>query len=412
MSGGREQAAGERYPAEKVGNPRRRLAGTAQRIRAGRRRLGQRDLGSIPVVIGLIIIWILFQSQNDRFLSPANLTNLIVQIAPVVVIGLGLVLVLIAGEIDLSVGIVSGLCGAIMAVANVRLGLDPLLAAAVALVVGALIGAFYGGIVVRLGVPSFIVTLAGMVGWQGALLFVLGRDGAISLQPSLVTDLTWTYLPSAVSWSLAVALVTIYVTTLVRDRKHRAAAQLPQLPVAIAAGGAAALAIGLSIMVIILDQDRGVPTALVVIAGLAFMVESFLKRTRHGRHIVAVGGNREAARRSGIPVNQVRVQVMMLASMLAAAGGVLFASRLMSVSYSSGGGEVLLNAVAAVVIGGTSLFGGRGTAYSALLGMLIIGSISNGMDLLLLPSSVKLMITGGVLLLAVAVDSLARRPAS
>lgn len=405
--------AGHRYASERLGSRLRGVFGTSARwIGAARHDLGRRDLGSIPIVVGLAIIWILFQSQNDRFLSPANLTNLIIQIAPVVVIGLGLVLVLIAGEIDLSVGIVSGLCGAILAVVNVRLGFDPLLATAAALLVGALIGAFYGTVVVRLGVPSFIVTLAGLVGWQGALLFVLGRDGAINLQPSLVTDLTWTYLPSLVSWLIAAAIVSVYVALHIGERRRRRAAGLPRKSSMGAAMRAGILAVTLATVIILLDQDRGVPTALVVIGVLALVVESFLKRTRYGRHILAVGGNREAARRSGIPVNRVRLLVMTLASTFAAAGGILFASRLMSVSYSSGSGEVLLNAVAAVVIGGTSLFGGRGTAYSALLGMLVIGSISNGMDLLLLPSSVKLMITGGVLLLAVALDSIARRPAS
>jgi D-xylose transport system permease protein len=369
------------------------------------------DLGLLPVIVGLIVIWTVFQTQNDRFLSPGNLTNLTLQIAAVGTIAVGLFLVLIVAEIDLSVGIVSGLCGGIMAVLSVNYHFNAALAILGALMAGALIGTFHGLIITRIGVPSFVVTLAGFIGWQGALLLVLGNAGTINLPPSGITALTGTFLPRAVGWVFAVLIVGTYTATRVTERRHRLRAGLSSSSTLAIGLTTSLLGLALGATVLVLNSDRGIPLSLLIFAGFVVVTELVTKRTGYGRYAMAVGGNTEAARRAGIPVDRIRVSVMIFSSTMAAAGGVLFASRLLSVSQSSGSGDVLLNAIAAVVIGGTSLFGGRGTAYSALLGMLVVGSISNGMDLLSLNSAVKFLITGGVLLLAVGVDALARRAA-
>jgi D-xylose transport system permease protein len=376
-----------------------------------RDRVRHGELGLLPVIVGLIVIWTVFQTQNDRFLSPGNLTNLALQIAAVGTIAVGLFLVLIVAEIDLSVGIVSGLCGGIMAVLTVNYHFNAALAILSALLAGALIGAFHGLIVTRIGVPSFVVTLAGFIGWQGALLLVLGTAGTINLPRSGITALTGTFLPGTVGWILALVIVGAYVATRVTTRRRRLLAGLPASSTLTIGLTTSLLVLALGATVLVLNSDRGIPLSLLIFAGFVVLTELVTKCTQYGRFALAIGGNTEAARRAGIPVDRIRVSVMIFSSTMAAAGGILFASRLLSVSQSSGSGDVLLNAIAAVVIGGTSLFGGRGTAYSALLGMLVVGSISNGMDLLSLNSAVKFLITGGVLLLAVCVDALARRAA-
>jgi D-xylose transport system permease protein len=399
-----EQDAPASQPASAPPDAGRFVGSLVDRVRHG-------DLGLLPVIIGLVLIWTIFQTQNDRFLSPGNLTNLTLQIAAVGTIAVGLFLVLVVAEIDLSVGIVSGLCGGIMAVLNVTYHLNAALAILAALVAGALVGTFHGLIITRIGVPSFVVTLAGFIGWQGALLLVLGSAGTINLPPSGITALTGTFFPGAVGWVLAVLVLGTYVAARVNTRRQRLAAGLTAPSGASIAVIAAMLGIALVATVLVLNADRGIPLSLLIFAGFVVLTELVTKRTRYGRYVLAIGGNAEAARRAGIPVERVRLSVMIFSSTMAAAGGILFASRLLSVSQSSGSGDVLLNAIASVVIGGTSLFGGRGTAYSALLGMLVVGSISNGMDLLSLNSAVKFLITGGVLLVAVCVDALARRAA-
>jgi D-xylose transport system permease protein len=382
------------------------LGAAMQRVQA---RVRHGDRGLLPVVVGLAIIWTIFQTQNDRFLSPQNLTNLALQIAAVGTIAVGLFLVLVVGEIDLSVGIVSGLCGAVMGVLYVDHHVEAALAILITLCTGALIGAFHGLVITRIGLPSFVVTLAGLIGWQGAQLFVLGDVGTVNLPPSGITALTSTFFQGAPGWLLAGGVVVIYAWTQVLMRQGRRRVSLPARSAVQIAIQSVVLGVALGACIYVLNRDRGVPLSLLIFIGLVIAVEQFAKGTRFGRHIFAIGGNTEAARRAGIPVARLRVAVMMFSSTMAAAGGILFASRLLAVSQASGSGDVLLNAIAAVVVGGTSLFGGRGTAYSALLGMLVIGSISNGMDLLSLQSSVKFMITGAVLLIAVTVDALARR---
>ena len=373
------------------------------------RRLARGELGSIRVILGIAVIWTIFQLSNDRFLSAVNLSNLTLQIAAVATISIGVVLVLLLGEIDLSVGAVSGLAAATMAVLSVNEGLAPGLAIIAGLLVGTSIGLFNGFMVTTFGIPSFVVTLAGLLAWQGAQLFVLGSTGSVNLPDSIITDLTSTFFEPAVGWALGAASIAAYAAALFMRRRGRVAAGLEGEPVVVLAIRVALVAAAIIVAISILNADRGVPLAAVIVVGLTVFFTFLTERTRWGRHVFAVGGNEEAARRAGIRVNRIKVSVFMLASTLAAAGGILAASRLLSVNQQSGSGDVLLLAIAGPVIAGTSLFGGRGFVWSALLGAIVIGSIANGMDLLALDSDIKFMITGAVLLLAVTIDAVTRR---
>jgi D-xylose transport system permease protein len=372
------------------------------------RRMGRGELGSVRVLISIAVIWTIFQIANDRFLSSINLTNLTLQIAAVATISIGVVLVLLLGEIDLSVGAVSGFAAGCMAVLTVKEGLNPELAIAAGLAVGALIGLFNGFFATVFGIPSFVVTLAGLIAWQGALLLVLGDTGTVPLPPSTITDLTGTFFDPAVGWGLAILVVAAHVGSVIWARGRRIRAGLVVTPLVQAMIAPALVAAGAFAAVAILNDDRGVPLAIVIVAALTAIFAFITERTRFGRHIFAVGGNPEAARRAGIRVRRVRVAVFTIASTMAAFGGILAASRLLAVNQQSGSGEVLLFAIAGPVIAGTSLFGGRGFVWSALLGAIVIGSISNGMDLLGLESDIKFIITGSVLLAAVTVDAATR----
>jgi len=373
------------------------------------RRLARGELGSIRVLLGIAVIWTIFQIANDRFLSAGNLTNLSLQVAAFATISIGVVLVLLLGEIDLSVGAVSGLGAAAMAVLSVKEGLDPGLAILAGLAVGCAIGMFNGFMVTTFGIPSFVVTLAGLLAWQGAQLAVLGDTGSVNLPDSIITDLTSTFFDPAVGWALAAAAVAAFAASLFLGRTKRVSAGLEAEPVAVVVARIVLVAVAILATVYVLNEDRGVPLVVLIVVTLTVLFTFLTERTRWGRHVFAVGGNEEAARRAGIRVNRIKMSVFALASTLAAAGGVLAASRLLSVNQQSGSGDVLLLAIAGPVIAGTSLFGGRGFIWSALLGALVIGSISNGMDLLGLDSDIKFMITGGVLLLAVTIDAVTRR---
>ena len=373
------------------------------------RRLAQGELGSLRVLIVLAIVWIVFAIAHDRFLTAVNLTNLALQIAAVGTISIGVVLVLLLGEIDLSVGAVSGLAAAVMASLSAKAGWPAVPAILAALATGAAIGLFQGTVTTRLEIPSFVVTLAGLLGWQGALLAVLGKTGTVNLTAPGIVDLANTFYSDAVGWIVAGLAVAAIVGGALLNRRRRTRAGLrAEAPAALVLRLVAAT-VAIVGAVAILNTDRGVPLALLILIGLVVLVDALTTRTVFGRHIYAVGGNAEATRRAGVNVATLRTMVFVLASTLAAAGGVLEASRLLAVNQSSGGGDLLLLAIAGPVIAGVSLFGGRGRVWAALLGALVIGSISNGMDLLALESSVKFMVTGGVLLAAVALDALARK---
>ena len=372
------------------------------------RRVIQGDLSSLRVVFGLILIAIVFQVQEDRFLSAENLTNLMLQITTIGLISVGVVYVLLLGEIDLSVGAVSGLCGAVMAVLNVKHGWNAYLAIAAALCVGAAIGCIQGSLFSKFVVPSFVVTLAGLLTWEGALLQVLGKTGSLNITDPKITGLANIFYSDTVGWIFAVVVIVAYGLVLAIGFRKRVAAgladrsPLPQIAKFVVVAG---ILIG---AVAILNSDRGVPLAVMILLAFVVGMEYVVKGTTFGRHVFAVGGSAEAARRAGIRVNGVRIAVFTISGTMAAVGGIMAASRLFAVNQNSGGNELLLLAIAGPVIAGTSLFGGRGSVWTALLGALVIGSIANGMDLLGLSSPVKLMVTGGVLLLAVLVDAIVR----
>ena len=384
--------------------------GFAGVVRGSLRRLRSGDLGQLPVVLGIIVIWAIFGiSSQGHFLSSENLVNLSLQMAAVGTIAVGVVFVLLLGEIDLTVGIVSGLAAAVMAVANTKAGLPGPAAVGIGLAVGLLIGVLHGFWITRFRIPSFVVTLAGLIGWQGALLFVLGDTGTINMRDDFVVGLAGTFFNGITGWLIG-ALFVVYVgISGVAGRRRRLAAGLAAEPAAWVWARVIVIGLLTAGAVFVLDGDRGLPLSLVFLVGLVVIMDYVVSRTRFGRMIYAVGGNAEAALRSGIPVDRVRVAVFILASLFAAWGGMLAASRLLAVNQSSGSGVELLNAIAAAVIGGASLFGGRGTIWAALIGILVIQSISNGMDLLSFPSPVKLMVTGAVLLTAVTIDAVARR---
>jgi D-xylose transport system permease protein len=377
-------------------------------IRQAIRRIVQGDLSSVRVILGLVLIAIIFQVQESRFLSAENLTNLMLQITTIGLISVGIVYVLLLGEIDLSVGAVSGLAGAVMVVLNVKHGWNPYLAIAAAVAVGAAIGCAQGFLFSKFIVPSFVVTLAGLLTWQGALLQVLGKTGSLNVTDSKITGLANIFYSNTAGWIIAIVALVAYGLILGIGFRRRVAAGLSEnnpLPQIFRFVLVAVVVIG---AVAILNSDRGVPLAVLILLGFVIGMEFVVQKTKFGRHVFAVGGNDEAARRAGVRVNAVRVAVFSISGAMAAVGGVMAASRLFAVNQNSGGNELLLLAIAGPVIAGTSLFGGRGSVWTALLGALVIGSISNGMDLLGLASPIKYMVTGGVLLLAVLVDAVAK----
>jgi D-xylose transport system permease protein len=373
------------------------------------KRVLQGDLPSVRVLAVLAVIWLVFQSQNDRFLSATNITNLLLQITAVGLISVGVVYVLMLGEVDLSVGAVSGLAAAVMAVLNVKHGWNPYLAIIAGILTGTLIGILQGGLSVYFAIPPFVITLAGLLAWQGALLWVLGDTGTVNLTNDKITGLANTFFSETVGWIIALVIVGLYAAVALWGYRKRVEAELHDQslrPVILRIVVLAVITFG---MLLVLNNDRGLPLAVLIL--LAFVVggEFLLVRTLFGRKVFALGGNIEAARRAGINTGISRTAVFALASSMAAIGGIMGASRLYAVNQSSGGSDLLLLAIAGPVIAGTSLYGGRGTVWSALLGALVIGSISNGMDLLAYQSSVKYMVTGAVLLVAVIIDALARR---
>jgi ABC-type xylose transport system, permease component len=370
--------------------------------------IGEGRAGSLLVILMIAVIWIFFQIMNSNFLSPANLTNLLLQNVAVATMSIGVVLILLLGEIDLSVGSVSGLCAAVMVVLIVNHNVSPVLAMLAALGVGAAIGLFTGSMITRFRIPSFVITLAGLLLWEGLQLYVLGTSGTINLPTDFITKLTSTFFTPIVGWIIAVAAIVVMCGLAFLGRARRRRAGLPagsarMQVIRIVAIGAAMVA-----AMIVFNKDRGLPLAVVIVVGLTVFFVYITEQTRFGRHIFAVGGNDEAARRAGIRIDRVRIIVFVLGSTLAAGGGILAASRLLAVNQSSGGSDLLLMAIAGPVIAGTSLFGGRGSVWSALLGALVIGSIANGMDLLSLSSAVRFMVTGGVLILAVTLEAATR----
>lgn len=373
--------------------------------------LGRGDLASVRVLLGIAVIWTIFQIANDRFLSAVNLSNLTLQIAAIATISIGVVLVLLLGEIDLSVGSVSGFAAASMAVLVVDKGYSLFVGILAALLIGLAIGASYAVLYTRLGVPSFVFSLAGLLGFQGALLYVLGANGTINLpaDSGLVEFTRQKFLSDAQAYALIAVVVLVYVASQMVGIRRRQRADLTPQSVVLVVVKAVLLAVGLSLLTWYLGIDRGWGYLPLFFAALVVIVDLALRKTRWGRHVFAVGGNEEAARRSGIKVNRIYFSVFALTSVFAAVGGLLAAGQLTSVSQSSGTTDTNLTAIAAAVIGGTSLFGGRGSAYAAMLGIVVLQAIQSGLNIVGVDSSVRFMVTGAVLLLAVAIDSVSRR---
>jgi D-xylose transport system permease protein len=366
------------------------------------------DFSILPVGISLLLLSIIFQTLNSRFLSGENLANLISQNVPLALIATGSVLMLLIGEIDLSVGVVSGLAASIIISLNVSNGWSPASSIAIGVAVAAVIGLSNGFFVTKFGLPSFVVTLAGLLTWQGVQFTVLRSSGTINIPDGFISSLMSTYLSPSLGYYCALIAILIYSLSIFNNFRKRKKAGLKLKSVRgsiIKILLLAFIALGL---VRLLNSNRGVSAALVFLLIVVSVIDYITRRTRFGRNLFAIGGNLEAASRVGINVKRVKVAVFIMGAILAATGGIFASSRLLAVSTQSGGSDLLLNAIAAAVIGGTSLFGGRGSVWAAVLGTLVIGFISNGMDLMNFGSETKLIVTGLVLLAAVSVDSVLR----
>lgn len=372
-------------------------------------RRGVHFSGPVLVLVGMAAVWIAFQLLNPHFLTPRNLSNLVLQIGVLGTLSIGMVIVLVLGEIDLSVGAIAGVSAGVLALTIRDWHLPGLAAIGLALVIGCLIGLVHGSVITAFGIPSFIVTLAGLLVWQGVQLLVVGDGGEIAIRDPLVKAIASTYLPHAWGWALAVAGIAVAAAIVVGKRRRR---QRYGLAVGSVRGAVTTLAVVAVVALggtALLNAYFGVPWMLVILVGLLAAGTVLMRQTTFGQHAYAIGGNREAARRSGIGVRRTTIVVFVIVSALAALAGVLEASRQFSASSALGGGTLQLNAIAAAVIGGTSLFGGRGRVYQALLGALVVGSVQNGLDLLGQPAAIKNISTGVILVIAVVVDAIGRR---
>ncbi|MFF7199530.1 MULTISPECIES: sugar ABC transporter permease [unclassified Streptomyces] len=376
-----------------------------------KRKMHAGDLGSMPVIVGLIIIGAIFQSLNSNFLSAENLSNIAVTMVATGMMAVGIIFVLLLGEIDLSVGSVSGVSGAVVAVLSVTHGMNEWLAVLVAVVSGAAIGALHGFFFARIGAPAFAVTLAGLLFWLGFMLQLLGENGTINLDgEGVVGKLTTYYFTDvAAAYGLAAVAVAGFFLSSFYDNRRRAAAGIPSRPLVDIVVRTVALAVIAFAGAIMFNQYKGLPLALVLFLAVLVITDFVLRRTTYGRKIFALGGSVEASRRAGINVTAIRISVFSLAGTFAAIGGLFWASKIAAANQSAGAGDLLMNVIAAAVIGGTSLFGGRGRTWNALLGVMVIVSIQYGLALEGIATPIQYMITGGVLLATVVIDSITRK---
>lgn len=419
------------------------ISGFWVRIKSG-------DIGSLPIVLGLILLVIIFQSQNENFLTARNFVSLILQMAGYMTIAIGVVFVLLLGEIDLSIGYVSAVAAVLVAL----LLRDPLaipgigsllatlgfesnpwpwyIVVPLALGLVALIGVVQGLIITKFQLPSFVVTLAGFLFWNGVVLILIGGAGTVIIQDKVVIGIANFFLPdfaflpgsgfttnpelfegatfsSNVSWILAITVIVLYAVYRLLKVRSKRASGVSTLPMPIVIVEILGIAFFISAVVYVANQDRGLPMIAIILVLLLVGFSFLAMRTKFGRYVYAVGGNMEAARRAGISVDGIRIRVFMISSLMAGMGGIVLASRLRSVDTAAGGGNLLLNSIAAAVIGGTSLFGGSGRVSSAFLGALVIATVENGMGLLGLSAGVKFVVTGLVLLAAVLIDAITRR---
>jgi D-xylose transport system permease protein len=369
------------------------------------------NLGSWPVLIGLAVIVIFFSFKAENFLSPGNFSNIITQMAGTTLLAYGVVFVLLIGEIDLSISYISGIAGVVVAQLTIPDGNEVagLVAIIAAIAVCSLIGAFQGSFVAFIGVPAFVVTLAGYQIWQGVIQKSIEKEGVIVIQDETVNNTANYFFSERVGWIIAAVVCLVYAGSVasgaISNRRHGVPIRDAWLlPVKVAVVVAVTV-----VVVIICNRDRGVPFVLLLMIAALLVLTFLAKRTTFGRHVYAVGGNAEAARRSGINVARVRVVVFMISGAMAGLGGVVLAARLNSVDLNAGGGTLLIDAIAAAVIGGTSLFGGRGEVRDALFGALVIATIANGLNTLNLTQGVIFITTGAILLFAVTLDTILRR---
>jgi D-xylose transport system permease protein len=370
------------------------------------------DVGSLPIIIGLLGIVAFFYWKNENYLSAGNFTNLMTQMAGVTTIAIGVVFVLLLGEIDLSISYVAGIAGVVVAELQIPDGsweVKGVLAIAIAVTVTALIGLLQGSFVAFIGIPSFVVTLAGLLFWQGVILYVIGDAGVIVIEDNTINNVANYFFSDTAGLLIAAGAGALYVAStlsgVVSRRRHGIHTDNLVL-VAVKLVLFVAVVFG---AVIWANEERGFPLAMLLVIIFLIFWTWVAERTTFGRHVYAVGGNAEAARRAGINVPQIRVLVFMISGLMAGLGGVILAARLNSVDLDAGGGTLLIDAISAAVIGGTSLFGGRGRVISALLGALVISTVSNGLNLLGYSSAVIYMVTGAILLAAVTLDAVSRR---
>ncbi|WDZ85277.1 sugar ABC transporter permease [Micromonospora cathayae] len=379
------------------------------------------DIGALPAVLGLLVLCTVFAVMRPSFLSAQNFANLFTQGAAVTLIAMGLVFVLLLGEIDLSAGFASGVCAAVLANIVTVAGLPWYVAMLAAIATGLVIGLTLGFLVAKIGIPSFVVTLAAFLAFQGVVLLLISGGSNISVRDDVLVAIANRNLTPALGWAFFALVVGGYAAVqLLRHRKRMARGLLTDpFPVVLARIGGLAVVLGVAVYILNLERSRnvlinslkGVPIVVPIIAALLILWTFVLQRTAYGRHVYAVGGNKEAARRAGINVDRIRISVFVICSTMAAVGGIVAASRANSVDPNTGGSNVLLYAVGAAVIGGTSLFGGKGRVLDAVLGGAVVAVIDNGMGLMGYSSGVKYVVTGVVLLLAASVDAFSRRRA-
>ncbi|WP_113705021.1 sugar ABC transporter permease [Nonomuraea lactucae] len=391
-------------------------------VRAYTERVRSGDMGALPAVLGLIVLCTAFAIARPSFLTAINFANLFTQGAAITVIAMGLVFVLLLGEIDLSAGFTSGVCAAVLAVLVTNMGMPWYVGVLAAILTGTVIGSVLGTLVAKVGIPSFVVTLAAFLAFQGLVLVLVHEGTNISINDPVIKAIAQKNLPPALGWALYAGCVAIYALVQIVRARKRAARGLVADPLSLIAARVGSLAVigGAAVYALNLERSfnpafaslKGVPIVVPIIVALLVLWTFVLRRTGFGRHLYAVGGNAEAARRAGIGVDRIKVSAFMICSSMAAVGGIIAASRASSVDPNTGGSSVLLYAVGAAVIGGTSLFGGKGRVLDAVLGGAVIAVIDNGMALMQYGASVKYLVTGFVLLLAAGVDAIARKRAS
>ncbi len=385
---------------------------TTRTLADGLRQLRETRFGSFaPVLLALVAIWVYFGLTQPAFLSPRNFYFLFMQSAVVGTLAVGITIVLLLGDIDPSAAATAGVCAALLAVLIVA-GLPGWIACILAMILGTIMGTAQGLLVAYIGIPSFVVTLAGLLGFQGLMLKILGIQGAINMRDPIVRGLTTVTLPPTLGWLLAAACLTGFAAVLLRRQSQRRSRGLELESMTALWGQIAFFGFLLLAAVATLNSYRGVPLLVVLLVGLTALLGFITTSTPFGRSLFAVGGNAESARRVGMDVKRIRVAAFGIVGLMAAIGGIVGASRYASVSFNAfAGGPLLLEAIGAAVIGGTSLFGGRGSVWNAILGALVIGSLGNGLDLSGASAADKLMFSGGILLLAVAIDALSRNSA-